>query len=221
MNNAARQTEAQIREWLARTEQQRVSNLATAEADIAAMHLAILDLLVGTDPDDLATVTRGRVTCPVEHRALLRDLIARPKAIEPGMVVPWRLVGKFALARHWTTWAPMQPAAWCKDEWLRHTLEYAVMLQFLVAASQHARTCGWRWHIVEDDEVAAISYASAGQLIRIAVECPRSRLGLVFAPPDAQEQDCARRIRDTELGFQRLAEAKLRTRSLLARVMRP
>ena len=89
---------------------------------------------------------------------------------------------------------------------------------FLLTASQHARTCGWRWHIVEPDEVAAISRASAAELLRIAVEYPR--LGLVFAPPDAQEQDCARRIRDTELGFQRLAEAKLRTRSLLARVMR-
>lgn len=219
MNNASRQTETQIREWRARKEQQRVSNLATAEADIAAMHTAILDWLVGTDPDDLATVTRGRVTCPVEHRAHLRDLIARPMALEPGMVVPWRLVGHVAPAQQWARWSPSQPAAWCKDDWTHHALEYGVMLGFLLTASQHARTCGWRWHIVEPDEVAAISRASAAELLRIAVEYPR--LGLVFAPPDAQEQDCARRIRDTELGFQRLAEAKLRTRSLLARVMRP
>ena len=219
--NASRQLETQIREWLACKEQQRVSNLATAEADIAAMHTAILDLLVGTDPDDLATVTRGRVTCPVEHRDPLRALIARPQALEPGMVVPWRLVGNFACARHWTTRAPLSPAASDPNDWPRHQLEYGLMLTFLINASRHARTCGWRWRIVEDDEVAAISYARAEQLLRIAVECPRSRLGLAFAPPTAQEQDAARRIRDAELGFQRLAEAKLRTRALLARVMRP
>ena len=221
MNYTHRTSAEQLKEWLARIGQPRVSNLETAEADISAMHTAILDWLVGTDPDDLATVTRGRVTCPVEHRAALRELIARPVALEPGMVVPWRLVGNFACARHWTTWASLSPAASDPNDWPRHQLEYGLMLTFLINASRHARTCGWRWRIVEDAEVAAISHARSEQLLRIAVECPRSRLGLVFAPPDAQEQDCARRIRDTELGFQRLAAAKLRTRSLLARVMRP
>ncbi len=219
MNYTHRTSAEQLKEWLARIGQPRVSNLETAEADISAMHTAILDWLVGTDPDDLATVTRGRVTCPVEHRAALRELIARPVALEPGMVVPWRLVGKFAAAKCWANRAPIKPTE--KDDSTRHALEYWLMLRFLLTASRHARTCGWRWHIVEPDEVAAISRVSAAEFLRVAVECPRAILGLVFAPPDAQEQDCARRIRDTELGFQRLAAAKLRTRSLLARVMRP
>ena len=219
MNYTHRTSAEQLKEWLARIGQPRVSNLETAEADISAMHTAILDLLVGTDPDDLATVTRGRVTCPVEHRAALRELIARPVALEPGMVVPWRLVGKFAAAKCWANRAPIKPTE--KDDWTRHALEYGLMLRFLLTASRHARTCGWRWHIVEPDEIAAISQVSAAEFLRVAVECPRAILGLVFAPPDAQEQDCARRIRDTELGFQRLAAAKLHTRALLARVMRP
>jgi hypothetical protein len=218
MNYTDRISAEQLKEGFDWIGQPRVSNLDTAEADLAALHLEILERLAGTDPDDLATLTRGRVTCPVEHRAALRELIARPVALEPGMVLPWRLVGSFAGAKCWANHAPIKPME--KDDWLRHALEYGLMLGFLLTASRHVRTCGWRLHLVAPDEVAAISQASAAELLRIAVECPRWILGLVFAPPDAQEQDCARRIRDTELGFRRLAEAKLRTRSLLARVMR-
>ena len=219
MNSTHRISAEQLKEGFDWIGQPRVSNLDTAETDLAGLHLEILERLAGTDPDDLATVTRGRVTCPVEHRAALRDLIARPVALEPGMVLPWRLVGSFAGAKCWANRAPIQAPE--KDDWTRRALEYGLMLGFLLTASRHARTCGWRWHIVEPDEVAAISQARADELLRVAVACPRAIFGLVFAPPDAQEQDCARRIRDTELGFQRLAEAKLRTRSLLARVMRP
>ena len=216
--NYHRTSAAQLKEGFDWIGQPRVSNLETVETDIAALHLEILERLAGTDPDDLATLTRGRVTCPVEHRAALRELIARPVALEPGMVLPWRLVGSFAGAKCWANHAPIKPME--KDDWLRHALESGLMLGFLLAAHRHARTCGWRWHLVASDEVAAISQASAAELLRVAVECPHWILGLVFAPPDAQEQDCARRIRETELGFQRLAEAKLRTRALLARVMR-
>ncbi len=217
--NGAQQLAMQIREWLSSKEQQPVSNLDTAERDAAAMHITMLETLAGIDPDDLATVTRGRVTCPEEHHAALREAIARPTPLEPGMIVPWRLVGNLECAVHWTTRAPVRQDAWSQDEWLLHAVEYRLMLTFLLSAHRHARTCGWRWRVIENAEVAAIDGARADQLLRMAVECPRTRLRLVFAPPDAQEQDCARRIRDTERGFQRLYEAKLQTRALLARVM--
>jgi hypothetical protein len=218
--NADRQPDIQIREWLASKEQQRVSNLDTAERDAAAMHTAILEELSGVDPDDLATLTRGRVTCPMEHREVLRALIARPVPLETGMVVPWRLEGDIQCAVHWTTWARVQQDAWDQEAWSHRSLEYWLRLTFLTHAKRHARVCGWRWRIIQDAEVEAIHYARAHQLLRLAVECPPNRLRLVFAPPTAQEQDAARRIREAELGFQRLAEARMRTRSLLARVMR-
>ena len=218
MNYTDRISAEQLKEGFDWIGQPRVSNLDTAEADLAALHLEILERLAGTDPDDLATLTRGRVTCPVEHRAALRELIARPVALEPGMVLPWRLVGSFAGAKCWANHAPIKPME--KDDWLRHALESGLMLGFLLAAHRHARTCGWRWHIVEPDEVAAISQVSAAEFLRVSVECPRAILGLVFAPPDAQEQDCARRITETERGMQRLCDARVQTHALLTRVMR-
>lgn len=221
MNNASHQLEMQIREWLAQKEPQRISNLDTAEHDAAAMHTAMLEALAGVDPDDLATLTRGRVTCPVEHRDTLRALLARPMPLEPGMVVPWRLEGTIQCALHWTTRAPVRQDAWGQDESLRCPVGCQLMLTFLLAAHRHVLTCGWRWRIIENAEVEAIRQARADQLIRMAMECPPHRLRLVFAPPTAQEQDAARLTRETERGFQRLYEAKLHTHSLLARVMRP
>ena len=219
--NGAQQLAMQIREWLAQKELPRVSTLDTAERDAAAMHTAILEELSGVDPDDLAPLTRGRVTCPAEHRDALRALIARPTPLEPGMVVPWRLEGNIQCAVHWTTRAPVRQDAWSQDDWLLHPMEYRLMLTFLLAAHRHAWTCGWRWRVIENAEIEAIRYARADQLIRMAMECPPHRLRLVFAPPTAQEQDAARLTRETERGFQRLYEAKLHTHSLLARVMRP
>lgn len=211
MNNAARQLEMQIQAWLASKEQQRVSNLETAAADAAGTHCWLLDMLAGIDPDDLATVTQGRVTCPIEHRALLRDLIARPMALEPGMVLPWRLTGDLAHSLRWVQrkHVPPPPAPW--------PLVATLLTTFLATAQRHVHTSAWRWHIVQSDALQALADTSAGQLVRVGLQ---SRLGLVFSPPDAAEQDCARLITETERGFQRLAEAKLRTRALLARVMR-
>ncbi len=204
--NAARPLEMQIREWLSSKEQQQVSNLATAEADAAATHLWILAMLQGIDPADLATVTQGRVTCPEEHRDTLRDLIARPLALEPGMVLPWRVVGALAASLNWIqrTPAPAGRTAWSD------ALGSALITTFLATAQRHVHTAAWRWHISHADELKALAGADAAQLVRLGLQ---SRLGLVFSPPDAAEQDCARRIHATERGFQRLAEAKLRTRS--------
>ena len=117
MNSTHRISAEQLKEGFDWIGQPRVSNLDTAETDLAGLHLEILERLAGTDPDDLATVTRGRVTCPVEHRAALRDLIARPVALEPGMVLPWRLVGSFAGAKCWANRAPIQAPE--KDDWPR------------------------------------------------------------------------------------------------------
>lgn len=181
--------------------------------DACGVHTWILETLGGIDPDDLATVTQGRVTCPIESRALLRELIARPTALEPGMVVPWRLTGELAGHVRWvqrTARRPAPPTPW--------PLAVVLLLTFLANTARHVHTSAWRWRVVQEDDLRALAGVSTGQLLRVALECPR--LGLVFAPPDAQEQDAARRITETERGFQRLADSKAQTRALLARVLR-
>jgi len=210
--NAARQFEMQINTWLAQQEQARTLGLEEAIRDAAGIHNWFLDMLAGIDPDDLATVTQGRVTCPPEHRAVLRDLIARPMALEPGMVVPWRLTGSLAPSLRWvqrTPVSPLPPAPW--------PLVATLLTTFLASAKRHAHTSAWRWRIVRDDELKALVETAAIGLMRVGLQ---SRLGFVFAPPDAQEQDAARRITETERGFQRLADSKVQTHALLTRVMR-
>ena len=216
--NTARQLDMQINEWLAQKEQARILSLANAIEATADIHLALLERLRDIerprdiDPDDLAMVTQGRVTCPLEHRAALRALIAVPTPLEPGMVVPWRLTGDLADHLRRVQRTPWRPAP------APVPLAAAMLLSFLASVAPHVHTSGWRWHIVQTNALQALASASAAQLMRVVLDSPR--LGLVFAPPDAQEQDCARRITETERGMQRLCDARVQTHALLTRVMR-
>lgn len=213
--NATQQLEMQLSEWLTQKARARAIGLEAALAATADMHIVMLKSLRGIDPDDLATVTLGRVTCPVEHRALLRELIARPMPLEPGMVVPWRLTGDLATAIR-SAQRTLTQLQSLPDDGL--PLAPSLLLVFLAHAACHLQTSGWRWHIVHTAELEALEGASAGDLTRLALESPR--LGLVFAPPDAREQEAARLMTTTERGLRRFADAKVATHALLTRVMR-
>lgn len=65
-------------------------------------------------------------------------------------------------------------------------------------------------------EIGALRGVVEGQLWRIAIE---GDICITFAPPTAEAQEVAESIFATERGFSRLAESKLRARSLLERVM--
>jgi hypothetical protein len=179
----------------------------------------ILDVLAehAVTPNDLSEATLGRVSCPVEHRETLRALIARSGALEPGMQVPWRLTGDLAGGLRW---AQRKPACVSADEANRPAESWhwgpMLVLVFLTSAAQHAPWL-WRWRI-RYDAAAALATARAIDLIRVAFEC--RELSLVFAPPDAQEQDFARRIVATEKGIQSRLESHLHTQAMLDRVMR-
>ena len=212
MNHEARRLEMQINAWLSQKEQARVLGVDAAIRDAAALHNWFLHMLTGIDPDDLAAVTLGRVTCPVEHRSLLRQWIAAPMPLEPGMVVPWRLVGRLGPSLRWiqrTPAPPLPPAPW--------PLVATLLTTFLATAKRHLQTSGWRWHIVQTAEVAALDDTYADQLIRAGLQ---SQLGFVFAPPNAEEQYVARLITDTEQGMQRFIDAQSQMQALLTRVMR-
>lgn len=211
--NIAQQLERQIAEWLAQKPRARARGLDAAFEAATDMHIVLLKSLRGIDPDELATVTLGRVTCPVEHRSELRQRVAAPTPLEPGMVVPWRLTGGLvaALRGLQRTPSPSLPVG-------ELPLAPAMVLVFLAHAACHLQTSGWRWHIVQRAELEALENASASDLVRLALECPP--LGLVFAPPDAQAQHAARLITKTERGLQRFVDAKVQTHALLTRVMR-
>ncbi len=75
------------------------------------------------------------------------------------------LVGKLEDAQLWAQRRPIRLDAGTQDEWRRQA-GVAIMLIFLANARTHARTCGWRWHIVEDAEVAAIRHAWTEEPLR-------------------------------------------------------
>ena len=211
---AARPLEMQLNEWLARKEQARVHSLEAEIKAAGGTHTLMLECLQGIDPDDLAAVTRGRVTCPVEHREMLRALIVAPEPLESG-IVPWRLTGDLpsalCIVRRTPPHLPTLPedGAW--------PLVARLLLIFLGQAARHVEAAGWRWRIVQTaagDQ--ALARARASDLVRLALESPR--LGLAFAPPDAHELDAARRITETEIGLQRFSNARVQTRALLARL---
>lgn len=210
---AAQPLEMQLNEWLARKEQARVHSLEAAIEATADTHTLILDNLQGLDPDALATATRGRVTCPMEHREALRALIAAPEPPKSG-IVPWRLTGDLPSALCIVRRTPPHLPALPEDG--AGPLVSTLLLIFLSRAARHVHTAAWRWRIVHTAELEALARARASDLLRLALESPR--LGLAFAPPDAQEQDAARRITETEIGLQRFCDARVQTHALLARL---
>ena len=211
---AAQPLEMQLNEWLARKEQARVHSIEAAIKAAGGTHTLMLECLQGIDPDDLAEVTRGRVTCPVEHREMLRTMLAAPMPLESG-IVPWRLAGDLATAvRVVQRPRPHLPPLPEDGAW---PLAARLLLIFLGQAARHVEAAGWRWRIVQTaagDQ--ALARARASDLVRLALESPR--LGLAFAPPDAHELDAARRITETEIGLQRFSNARVQTRALLARL---
>jgi hypothetical protein len=176
----------------------------------------MFECLQGIDPDDLAAVTRRRVTCSVEHREMLRTMIGAPEPLESG-IVPWRLAGDLATAVRVVQRTPPHLPPLPEDgAW---PLAATLLLIFLGQAARHVEAAGWRWRVVQTAaEDQALARASASDLVRLALESPR--LGLVFVPPDAHELDAARRITETEIGLQRLCDARAQTRALLTRVVR-
>lgn len=162
-------------------------------------------------PDDLAAATFGRVTCPVEHRDMLRALIARSTALEPGMMLPWRLTGDVARCLRCAQRRPALDLALANETWHWGPM---LVLTFLTSAAVHA---SWRWRIVQTAEVEALASARAIDLIR-AVFASRA-LGLAFAPPTAQEQDAGRLVARLDMDLQSLLESHLHARALLDRVM--
>ncbi len=182
------------------------------EADIAATQITILHDLAGIDPDALEQVTRGRVTCPHEHRELLRDLIQQPRAFAPGPF-PWRFQRSGVAVIK--AWRPDLARQWAEEP--LHPWQHAIGA-FATLAQKHARGAGWRFGVVAQCDIDALRNVDALQLFCITLQFPA--VGITFAPPTAEAQEVAQKIFDTERGFRRLAESKLRTRSLLHRVMR-
>lgn len=182
-----------------------------SEVAIAATQISMLHLLAGIDPDALDQVTHGRVTCEREHREVLRDLVLQPRAFPPGPF-PWRFAGNVAdaIARGWML--VRRPAAGERPAPWQHAIA-----AFALQARADALRAGWRFGVPAQRDIDALRQVSYWHLHRIALESPA--LAITFVPPTPEAQEVAEKIFATERCFSQLAESKLRTRSLLQRVM--
>lgn len=170
-------TSASIR---AELERQQQAGINLAEDIAVRAHAAILAQLAGVDPDALEAASDGRVRCAPEHRATLRKSIQAGQVLEAGAPLPWRLEGSVqaAIGAARQRWHAIAPPV---EPW---PLGPALLAAFLGPAAHCAQFAGWLFRL-NYLNVAALTNASVGELVRISLQSP---LKLHFEPVPAAER---------------------------------